>query len=301
MNTNNKSNLKKLINLSFKFLALAYILVFLKIVIFKNGLTGGFRSINLRPLLAFTDYRKGHMTGSAFLKNVLGNIGIFIPMGILIAKNSKKPSILRSTFIGLLLSLAIELLQFITGLGMTDIDDCIFNGLGSLIGSVLYLKFLIKLDSRADCPLGSLIFFLIFGIVGSLSLWIFQPNIIPRNPLKVTNLEALEGLDPQSYNFSGQLLDLEDDRAEVRLFIYREGKDMLKEDKSFPINKDKLYLQDKAVEYSSSGMVQNVYLDYKKLEFSELEDLLESGENKIFMWIKDDSLDSLILIVDKKL
>lgn len=74
------------------------------------------------------------------LKNYVGNIGIFIPYGILLAllKDQKK-SFVQNLWTGFLLSLLIELSQLLYGLTgygirMFDVDDLILNTLGYMIG-----------------------------------------------------------------------------------------------------------------------------------------------------------------------
>ena len=68
-----------------------------------------------------------------FIINIFGNIGVFIPVGILfpIAFNlsQKKSNIL---FIALIT--ALEILQLLTKRGTCDVDDIILNTLGFNIG-----------------------------------------------------------------------------------------------------------------------------------------------------------------------
>src|ERR1700681_4973998 len=73
-----------------------------------------------------------------FLSNVLGNIFLFIPFSIILfsvfnVKNSN--SVLLSAF---LLSVSIEMLQYLFRIGVADIDDVILNTLGAGIGILIY-------------------------------------------------------------------------------------------------------------------------------------------------------------------
>ncbi len=82
------------------------------------------------------------------LEIVLGNIIIFIPLGLLLPVILKRKSS-RDIFLGgFLLSASIETVQFIFGLGNTDINDLILNTLGTIIGYLLF-KF-IKEKSKSS-------------------------------------------------------------------------------------------------------------------------------------------------------
>ena len=69
---------------------------------------------------------------------VWGNIVIFIPAGIYLMVLSKKSSILRSLLIVFLISLGIEIVQYVFKIGASDIDDIILNCLGGIIGILIY-------------------------------------------------------------------------------------------------------------------------------------------------------------------
>ena len=72
-----------------------------------------------------------------FILNFLGNIGIFIPIGLLVPL-IWRCSLKKTVLIGFLCSLSIELIQ-IPLPRCTDIDDLWMNTLGALIGALLYL------------------------------------------------------------------------------------------------------------------------------------------------------------------
>ncbi|MEO5927371.1 MAG: VanZ family protein [Patescibacteria group bacterium] len=101
-----------------------------------NGQTAG-NSMNLVPLIALT---------SQDLKTVLLNILLFVPFGFglpFITSFHLKKIVL----IGALCSIAIELLQLITGLlakmtfRIADINDVIFNTAGAAIGYIFFVGF----------------------------------------------------------------------------------------------------------------------------------------------------------------
>jgi len=81
-----------------------------------------------------------------FAVNVFGNIGVFIPFGILltILFDSKFIKAFTVFEIGLLI---LEIMQFIKRRGVFDIDDIILNTLGFLLGYIV-IKIANKLIKR---------------------------------------------------------------------------------------------------------------------------------------------------------
>ena len=71
--------------------------------------------------------------------NVIGNILIFVPFGALLFIFSKKLARFFSTLmLSLLLSLVIETTQYVTRVGVFDVDDITLNTLGGVTGWIIY-------------------------------------------------------------------------------------------------------------------------------------------------------------------
>lgn len=131
-----------------------YIIIFLSIIIFKNvsplELISGdryiFRSINLIPFHTIKSYLLGtvEVSRSVVFKNVIGNIVLFIPLGIYLQLFKKDKRILANLFGICVVSLSLEFIQYIFAIGASDIDDILLNCIGGLIGILLY-KLLITL------------------------------------------------------------------------------------------------------------------------------------------------------------
>ena len=71
--------------------------------------------------------------------NLLGNILIFLPFGMLVPMLSKKYK--RFWCVALLsfeLSLAVELIQLLTKVGSCDVDDMLLNTIGGMLGYAIY-------------------------------------------------------------------------------------------------------------------------------------------------------------------
>lgn len=102
------------------------------------------RSINLIPFYSIKEYifSNSDIIKRFAFSNVIGNIVIFIPLGTYLSlfKNNKRVKI-NLLFI-FTVSLFVEIIQGLLGIGAADIDDVILNCLGGLTG-VLGYKFLL--------------------------------------------------------------------------------------------------------------------------------------------------------------
>ena len=103
--------------------------------------------INLIPFRTIGSYINSILRGDIVaiaIRNLAGNLFMFLPFGIYLPILWKKCRNLKTTlFISFLILLGIELIQFITLLGSLDIDDFILNFCGILMGYGLWkrLKF----------------------------------------------------------------------------------------------------------------------------------------------------------------
>lgn len=73
------------------------------------------------------------------LRNIFGNIALFVPAGALLPVLSKKiGSLKRILILSILTSFFFETLQFLFILGVTDVDDVIYNTIGAFLGYTIY-------------------------------------------------------------------------------------------------------------------------------------------------------------------
>lgn len=91
--------------------------------------------VNLKPfeMMIFT-FTRGYIDYELFFL-FLGNIAIFLPLGILVSAFSKKKILLIT--LPIIISFVIELSQYILGNGHPDIDDLILNIVGFYIGVII--------------------------------------------------------------------------------------------------------------------------------------------------------------------
>lgn len=76
---------------------------------------------------------------------ILGNVLVFMPFGILLPEVWKRTRNMRSViFAAVSVSLTLELAQLIFKLGLFEFDDMFHNTLGAVLGYGLWRKFLFK-------------------------------------------------------------------------------------------------------------------------------------------------------------
>lgn len=86
-------------------------------------------------------YSIGVKTGNwtLFRFNVIGNICVFIPLGIFLPKLfARCRKLLTVTVLSLELSLVIEVTQLVTRIGSFDVDDLLLNTIGGILGYLIY-------------------------------------------------------------------------------------------------------------------------------------------------------------------
>jgi len=128
-----------------------------------HGLSEGRHiSINIIPFVDIVkDFQHNPFFSIGFrlrllIRNLIGNILLLLPLGLFLPILwSKFRDFKKTVFIGIVVSVAIELTQLIfsyLGLGYrsTDIDDLILNTLGIVIGYIIYDKILARFNSLSS-------------------------------------------------------------------------------------------------------------------------------------------------------
>lgn len=89
-------------------------------------------------LVPFTEILRYEIGSDLFYYNVLGNIIVFIPFGLIVADYVKSKNIWPALIISAIVSITIEFVQINIGRSF-DVDDIILNVVGSIIGYLLYV------------------------------------------------------------------------------------------------------------------------------------------------------------------
>lgn len=110
-----------------------YTLFLFQIVTFQDDV-----SWSTNNFIPFKEIMRYNMGSRLFMKNVVGNLVLFLPYGLftsLYLKNDKASIII---FLTLITSVSIEVVQLIIG-RVFDIDDILLNVLGGFLGFVIYM------------------------------------------------------------------------------------------------------------------------------------------------------------------
>ncbi|MFE8695989.1 VanZ family protein [Cytobacillus sp. FJAT-53684] len=106
--------------------------------------------INLTPFA--TIY--GLLTNANFmfsLRNIVGNILLFIPLGFSIPLRFKVNKFWKVILLGFFTSCLVEVIQLFTSIRSFDVDDLILNTIGAIIGLALYRLFdKVRLSKKAN-------------------------------------------------------------------------------------------------------------------------------------------------------
>lgn len=111
----------------------AYILILSALLFLKSS---SIQTVNLVPFKSISDYL---FNGGVFaLGNVIGNIIMFIPMGVYLMLFNGDKGVALNLLWTIGVSACAEAAQYFMKLGAADIDDIILNAVGGLAGIAVY-------------------------------------------------------------------------------------------------------------------------------------------------------------------
>ncbi len=129
----------ELLNLFF----VVYILCMFQVVTFQDV-----SNIGTNNFIPFKEILRYDLGSRLFIKNIIGNMVMFVPYGFFVSYYSKDIKLRSAFFLVLIASVVIESTQLAIG-RVFDVDDILLNVVGGLIGYLLYKL----LDKLADiCP-----------------------------------------------------------------------------------------------------------------------------------------------------
>ena len=152
---------------------IAYVamILFITMGVREQSLSMGSISLDLFRAVRIKNY-----SGLAF------NIALFIPLGYLLSDLFRRKWL--SFLIALLISFAVETLQYFTGCGQFDVDDLFFNTFGALIGLLLWIAFQHPIKAKPLVGKIISIVMLCSGLVGCV--------IAPRSGYPVNYMKQFE-------------------------------------------------------------------------------------------------------------
>ncbi|MBP7174629.1 MAG: VanZ family protein [Thermoclostridium sp.] len=97
------------------------------------------RSVCIIPMETIFHYIFHSSNLRDMIVNIAGNIAAFVPIGFLLPVCFRKMNSFMKVLITVLFTtILIESLQYITAVGVTDIDDVLLNTFGGTLGYILY-------------------------------------------------------------------------------------------------------------------------------------------------------------------
>ena len=118
----------------FHLMFIVYLLVLFQLVTSQDLMGGG---TNLTPFKEIFRYK---LMSTSFIKQVIGNIILFIPLGYFVSYYCKLKGFVGITIVSILSSVTIEIVQHFIGRSV-DIDDIKLNDTGGIIGFIFYKLF----------------------------------------------------------------------------------------------------------------------------------------------------------------
>lgn len=113
-----------------------YLIVLIWIIVFK--LQFSFRDLpELRSINIIPFGQSRTTNGIISYSEIINNTMAFIPFGVLINVLRENKSFIKKVFPIVMTSLLFEVIQFIFGIGASDITDIIANSLGGIIGILI--------------------------------------------------------------------------------------------------------------------------------------------------------------------
>ena len=140
-----------------------FIYLFILILVLFRG-TRENRMIKLIPFSTISNFLSKDRIRHVFtVTNLLGNIVLFIPLGMYFMLFSKDKKTKKSVLWICLISTTVELIQYAFKLGVGDIDDVILNTLGGYLGIVIYQILLSRLKEFITyfAPIGIVMSFIV--------------------------------------------------------------------------------------------------------------------------------------------
>ena len=96
-------------------------------------------SLVFEPFHAFYSFVKDIQDGRLRISgNFIGNIILFIPVGVLFPLTGDEHKCVKTGFVALCFSIIIEIIQLVSHRGYFEVDDLILNTLGAVMGYGIY-------------------------------------------------------------------------------------------------------------------------------------------------------------------
>ena len=108
--------------------------------LFQLVTSGDLNVLRGNNFIPFKEILRYDIGSNLFIKNVIGNILMFLPFGFFVGFILKSERVIEIINISLIASLTIECVQMVIG-RVFDIDDILLNVIGGILGWLVYFLF----------------------------------------------------------------------------------------------------------------------------------------------------------------
>ena len=285
---------------------MAYLVVLIRIVLFKQvalynlfaAIGSMERTIRISPFKSLLDMINNNISVTRILENILGNIAIFIPFGLLlpiVQKDKSKKIILY----GLITSALIEIIQYVFALGSSDIDDLTLNTLGTIIGYLLYK--IIHKKARAD-TLTAISIIVLVTVLGGFALGILFINhtelfMLSSKEIVVENKNLVQDFIDTQPTFSGKFVKVNGNVLTLEKSIHSSTDTRTIMDLEITPNSN-IYICYNKIDYFFST-ISGEQISYEKIEYSDFLSQNSNSftkENNVRIWSSDGkTIDNLVI------
>lgn len=270
---NQNKNHEKILRGCQCFFLFIYVIFLLRITFFKqvtlnnlfSAIGASERTISIIPFQSIYDMAVSNASIGRIIENVLGNIVLFIPFGILfpIISNKKHKEVLCAAII---FSLLIEITQFLFALGSTDVDDLIFNVLGAYIGYFVSDKISKQFKSYTHFLTVMTLITAILGasVFGYLLVYQTDLFIFCRYDIDIENSELVEIFIDTPATAAGRYVELDNCILKVERGV--KSANDIREIETFKITEDwEIFICYDRMEYFFSA-ITGEYQKYEKID-----------------------------------
>lgn len=147
-----------------------YVLVLVWVVLLKihTGDLGdlvGRRSVNLVPL-------GGTASGGLGSRELAVNVLAFVPLGVLVYLAARRRRLARMLLVVVGVSVVFEIVQYVAGIGASDVTDVLTNTAGGLVGLGVAWLALRLFGDRAQRPLLVALVVVLVALAGGFFAWL---------------------------------------------------------------------------------------------------------------------------------
>lgn len=297
-NRENKNYDKK--KFIFNILILVYTFMLLKLVLFKDvpllsihkifsdGFKG-FWGFNLVPFNSIMNMANNSSIGETqVITNIAANILIFIPLGIIIKTKYENLSLLKVMIFSGIISMSLEIVQFLLKIGISDIDDILLNSLGGLLGGILVNVRKRRMKISSNILLIATILFLSF------SLFFYNKIGFTNDEISIIteNEHLLADYKKDTEDYFGKIISINNNEIEIELELSKEEANFLGETtvkKVMVSDNTNLILGTIALTKGELGH-DELRTTYKVITVSEINELVKQQDIlPIRVWTNDSS------------